>query len=293
MRTRCPRRLAETALGCRVRTTRVSSQRRGRERRSHSLVGHGLRDERDGSGMTLELAEVAAAWPLAASFAAAVAARGLQAGRRRSALNEALHELRRPLQALALASSGAGARESSAVEWSLQMATAALERLDREVNGEAVAAAPAPVAFESLLDAAARRWQGRAARAGGSLDYRWRAGAATVDGDRCGLAQALDNLIVNAIEHGGPQIVVEASVCCGRLRVAVADSGRDSRPRSRRESPAALVERLRGRRRHGHGLRVVRRTAAAHGGDFSLRCSERGTEAVLELPFSSGPGGGE
>jgi signal transduction histidine kinase len=249
-----------------------------------------LRDERDGHGVTAELAQVTAAWPLAASFAAAAAARGLRVGRRRTALNEALHELRRPLQALALASPPTAAREPSAFEWSLQMAAAALERLDREINGEAVAVPPAPVRFEALLAAAARRWQGRAALAGGSLDHRWRAGAATVDGDRCGLAQALDNLIVNAIEHGGPEIVVEASVCCGRLRVSVADSGRASRPPSRR-GPAELIDRLRGRGRHGHGLRVVRRTAAAHGGDFNLRCSGRGTEAVLELPFSSGAGG--
>ena len=52
-------------------------------------------------------------------------------------------------------------------------------------------------------------------------------------------------------------------------------------------SPAGLVARLSGRRRHGHGLRVVRRIAAAHRGDFRLRRSERGTEAVIELPVLS------
>jgi nitrogen fixation/metabolism regulation signal transduction histidine kinase len=74
----------------------------------------------------------------------------------------------------------------------------------------------------------------------------------------------------------------------GRLRIVVADSGRASRPQSRRESPAELIARLSGRRRHGHGLRVVRRIAAAHGGDFELRCSERAAEAVLELPLFGG-----
>ena len=51
-----------------------------------------------------ELAQILVGWPLALSMAATVAAQGLHAGKRRTALNEALHELRRPLQAVALAS---------------------------------------------------------------------------------------------------------------------------------------------------------------------------------------------
>ena len=103
--------------------------------------------------------------------------------------------------------------------------------------------------------------------------------------DRGAVAQAIDNLVVNAIEHGGPEIVVEASTGSGRLRVAVVDSGRGAR-RPRREGPAPLIARLSGRRLHGHGLRVVRRTAADHGGNFQLRSSARGTEAILELPLA-------
>jgi len=240
--------------------------------------------------LTPELAQIVAAWPLGASLAAAVAARGLLAGRRRTALNEALHELRRPLHALALAAPGVRSEEPSAIEWSVQMAATALERLEREINGEAVAAVRAPMVARPLLDSAVGRWKARAALAGGSLALRWRAGEAMVEGDRCEVAQALDNLIVNAIEHGGPEVVVEARTRLGRLCVSVIDSGRESRPDSRRESPAELIARLSGRRRRGHGLRVVRRTAAAHGGDFRLHFSERGTEAVLELPLSGEAG---
>ena len=54
----------------------------------------------------IELAEIVAGWPLAATMAAVATAQGLRAGRRRGALNEALHELRRPLQAIALAGGG-------------------------------------------------------------------------------------------------------------------------------------------------------------------------------------------
>jgi signal transduction histidine kinase len=242
--------------------------------------------------VTPELTQVVAAWPLGASLAAAVAVGGLRGGRRRTALNEALHELRRPLQALALAVPGAQSDEPSAVAWSVQMAAAALERLEQEINGEAPPAetARAPMSARPLLDSALARWKARAALAGGSLVLRWQAGEAMVDGDRSEIAQALDNLIVNAIEHGGPEIAIEARTRLGRLRVSVVDCGRGSRPQSRRESPAGLIARLSGRRLHGHGLRVVRRTAAAHGGDFRLHLSERGTEAVLELPLSGEPG---
>jgi signal transduction histidine kinase len=240
--------------------------------------------------MTFELAQVAAGWPLGLSLAAAASARGLRVGRRRTALNEALHELRRPLQALALAAPAVAEAGPVGVESSLQMAALALERLEREINGEPPALEPAPILAEPLVSSAVGRWKARAALAGGSLELRWGAGEAIVAADRCGLSQALDNLIVNAIEHGGPAIAVAASRRGGRLRIAVADSGRASRPQSRRESPAELIARLSGRRRHGHGLRVVRRIAAAHGGEFRLRCSERAAEAVLELPLLGGAG---
>jgi signal transduction histidine kinase len=99
------------------------------------------------------------------------------------------------------------------------------------------------------------------------------------------LGQALDNLIVNAIEHGGPTIVVAGRIREGRLRIAVVDSGRVTRPGSRRNTPAQVVALLSGRRHRGHGLSVVRRVAADHGGRFALRHGERGSLAVLELPL--------
>jgi signal transduction histidine kinase len=242
-------------------------------------------DRRWGPELTPELAEVVAAWPLGASLAAAVALRGLRTGRRRTALNEALHELRRPLQAMALVPPGTVSVEPSAIHGSVQMAAAALERLEREINGEASASVWERLSSRPLLDSAVRRWQARAALVGGSLSLRWEATEATIVADRCAIAQALDNLVVNAIEHGGLEIVVEARTRRGMLRVAVIDSGNGARPGSRRESPAELIARLSGRGRHGHGLRVVRRTVAAHGGRFRLRSSPRGTEAIVELPL--------
>lgn len=233
----------------------------------------------------IELAQGLAGWPLAATMAAMAAAQGVRAGRRRSSLNEALHELRRPLQTIALAGAhGSGA--PPALESSVRLAAAALERLDREVNGGAVLRLPPePIEVRPLLDAAVRRWRARVSLAEGSLRLRWRAGDAVVCGRRVELSQALDNLIVNAIEHGGPRISIDARPYKGKVRIVVADSGRASRPESRREGPGEAIARLSGRRRRGHGLAVVRRVAAAHGGRFALRCAERGSLAVLDLPL--------
>ncbi len=131
------------------------------------------------------------------------------------------------------------------------------------------------------------RWQARAKLADGSLELRWNAGRAIVEGDRCALAQAIDNLIVNAIEHGGPTIVVAARRREGRLRIAVVDSGCTSRPRSR-----AAVPRRRSRASPDGGVAgtassVVRRVAAAHGGPLRPAAGRRaGSLAVLELPLA-------
>jgi len=235
----------------------------------------------------IEIAAIATGWPLAATLAAVATAQGLRAGRRRSALNEALHELRRPLQAIALAGGGPGSAASPPVlESSVRLASAALERLDREVNGGGLQRPRELVELRPLVEAAVRRWQARARLGGGTLQLRWRAGRALTIGDRVDLAQALDNLLVNAIEHGGPEVAVDARPHKGRVRIVVADSGCASRPAMRRGAPGEVIARLSGRRRHGHGLAVVRQVATAHGGRFALRCSEQGSLAMFELPLA-------
>jgi signal transduction histidine kinase len=222
-------------------------------------------------------------WTLAATMIAVTAALLLRSGRQRTAINEALHELRRPLQALAL--SGASSA-GPAVESSTRLAAAALERLDREVNGGSGPKPAEPVRGETMLRSAVGRWRARVALGGGSLELRWRAAEALVLGDRVALEQAVDNLIVNAIEHGGPEIVVEGRCRAGRLLISVGDSGRESGGRSRPGGRGPAVGRIAGRRRHGHGLAVVRRAAAEHGGRFVLQRGVEGSVAMLDLPLA-------
>jgi signal transduction histidine kinase len=238
----------------------------------------------------IEMAQIVASWPLVVSMAATAAAQSVRTGKRRNALNEALHELRRPLQAVALAV-GPQPAATGADGDPMGLAAAALERLDREINGGSLTPAWSLIDGHSLVQAAVGRWQARVRLADGSLELRWNAGRAIVRGDRTAIAQALDNLVVNAIEHGGPTIVVAVQRREGQLRIAIVDSGRTRRPRSRHRNPAEVVSRLRGRNRHGHGLAVVRRIVAAHDGHFGLRSSARGSLAVLELPLADDSGG--
>jgi signal transduction histidine kinase len=208
--------------------------------------------------------------------------------RERTAINEALHELRRPLQALALC--GGGPR-GDVVASSARLAAVALERLDREVNGGGGGGERPrrePLRCEAALRSAVRRWHARVALGGGSLELRWRAGEAVMLGDAVALEQAVDNLIVNAIEHGGPEIVVECRRRAGRLVVSVADSVR----RSSTKAGAVAAPRSAGRivvgGRRGHGLGLVRRFAASHGGRFVFHRADRGSVAILELPLVAG-----
>jgi signal transduction histidine kinase len=212
-----------------------------------------------------------------------LAVQGIRAGRRRSALNEAVHEIRRPLQAIAMAASGPRAPGPSVLRGSVYLAADALERLDREINGEPASGSRQVTRVEPLVRSAVRRWQSRAALAGASLEMRWHAGGVVLDGDGPALSQALDNLIVNAIEHGGPSVAVRGRLDGERLHLTVTDAGR-SGDGARRGSPAETIARLSGKRRHGHGLAVVRRVAAAHGGRFALRRAASGSVAALELP---------
>lgn len=229
--------------------------------------------------MDLSLSQVAAGWPLAASLAVLLVG-GLYDGRRRSALNECLHELRRPLQVLAL--SGPAVPEGA--ESCLDLASRALERLDREINGRPAVSRPGPVGVEPLLRVALSRWRPRAELRGGSVRLCWRAGTVAVRGDRARIEQALDNLLANALDHGGPRVEVEARQVPGAVAIAVVDAGVRSRGRPGRRDREGALARLSGRRRHGHGLRLVRRVAAEHGGEFELRRGTERTEAVLRLP---------
>jgi len=230
----------------------------------------------------------AAGWPLSAMLAIALLGQQIRIGRRRETLNRAIHELRRPLQALAMGL--AGSRAPAVAGSSIELALAALARLDAEVNGGRPPEGTAPARCRLLLEAAVARWRSRAAMVGGSIELRWRAPQQALIAEPGSVAQAVDNLLVNAIEHGGPAVLVDCTLRRGKIRIRVADSGTTSRGDVRRETPSEAIARLTGRRRRGHGLAVVREVAASQGGRFALQRSEAGSVAVLELPLAGAAG---
>jgi signal transduction histidine kinase len=224
--------------------------------------------------------------PVGLSLAVAVAGERVLESRRRAALNRALHELRRPLQALSLATSAprrAGAANAALVtRETVDAALAALAELDRAVNGMRPALRPRPVAVDALIRSVAERWREAAAAGGRSLSVRSEVGAAAVLADRARVERAIDNLLVNALEHGTGRVRLKASLAPGAARISVADDGPGSHRSQARPRPAGRSD-----PRRGHGLRIVAEVAREHGGRFLLERSTRRTEAVLELPVAA------
>jgi signal transduction histidine kinase len=211
-------------------------------------------------------------WPMALTMAAAVVRDRLREKSRRRVLNEHLHELRRPLQALTLAARPA---ENGGPD-PLELALAALRDLDREVNGGPPALRRRPVEARMLAIAAAERWRARVAAAGRRIAVRWACEDELADVDPVRVAQALDNLIANALEHGGGPITIEGRRRRGRIELAVRDGGSVSRRRLReRHDP-----------RRGHGLRVTRSLVQVNGGRLRVKTRRHGTVAALELPLA-------
>lgn len=216
--------------------------------------------------MTAALVELAStAAPLALSMAVVLAGARVREVRRRRDLNRSLHELRRPLQALLL-----GGRRDH-----LESAIEALGELDRRVNGEPERPAPRPVDGRSLVAAACDRWRDAARFRGGDLSFDWGGGLVTLDADPSWLARALDNLLANAVEHGGGRVQVRASLCPGGLRIRVLSGGGEAMTRRgpRPRDP-----------RRGHGLAIAREIARVHRGSLDARARADGFVAALELP---------
>jgi signal transduction histidine kinase len=232
----------------------------------------------------LELAELAAGLPIAASFAMAGGISTLREGRRRTALNEAVHELRRPLQAIAL-TAPASAERAGAFESSLRMAAAAVDRLDREINGGSSPISTDTAPLRKLVESAVGRWRDRASLEKRDLSLEWEAGDPYISVDVVQLTQALDNLISNGLDHGSGEVAVEVKRVGAAVRLAVVNQGR-AKPAAARRRRRDLLS---GRCRHGHGLRIVRRVAGQNGGSFHLRRRGESWEALLELPLRGGP----
>lgn len=194
---------------------------------------------------------------------------GLSLGRRRQrrSLNEALHELRRPLQALALAGGG------EAREW-LPQAGAALAELDRRINLRRGIRAHRRVGSVELLRSADRRWRPIAA-----VQIEIPGEDAALEIDPVAVGSALDNLIANAVEHGDGPVRVSPALDGSTIALQVLNDGAQvAAPRCAAELDP----------RRGHGLRIAERIAREQAG--SLLCGETDDGVVcaaLQLPLAA------
>jgi signal transduction histidine kinase len=201
------------------------------------------------------------------------------------AAGRALHELRGPLAALRLGvelglrEGRLGEERLRALELELARAARALGELEHLLCGgvgrrgglDATTTGPAPLALGPVLSASVAAWRpaasGRAVRLTGA-DGVW------VVGERVALAQAVGNLLANAIEHGAGPVSARVRAGSERVRVEIADQGPGL--------GAPLAELL--RRPGHHGLRVAAEVAGACGGRLLSAPAECGARLVLELP---------
>jgi len=125
-----------------------------------------------------------------------------------------------------------------------------------------------------LLGRAGAGWERAASQAGGSLRLRWGAGRARAHVHDGRLLQALDNLVANAVEHGGPRLELVGERREDRVRVELRDSGGgfDSGPPPDRRA---------GR---GRGLEIARRAVEDSGGRLEVG---PGAKVAVELPLAS------
>ena len=232
------------------------------------------------------------AWPLVAGLSLVVAvlqwrARAVGvAGMRR-----ACHELRGPLTAARLGLQfGARTGELSpdrlrALDIELTRAGAALDDLSGPAGGRSAAGDRTELDVVQMLEETILAYHGMAEVHGAHLHLRWAGPRARVCGNRVELAQVTGNLLANAIEHGGGEVVVSGAGMGEWVRIEVLDGG-PGLPAPVRELLARASRRhnLGASGAHGHGLAVIESLVKAHGGCLTDAASERGARLVVELP---------
>jgi signal transduction histidine kinase len=202
------------------------------------------------------------------------AAAGLAAvlWRRLRLVGQAEHELRGPVTVLCLA--GQRLRRDPAARRYARVLESELERLRQGLEDLAAArhggracagAAATPAPLERMARSALAGWTPALGRRGRRARIDWRAGPAPVALSRGRLAQALGNLLANAVEHGRGTVELRGRRTPGGVRVEV------------RSEPG-----------RGQGLAIAARAVEEAGGRLELKAEPHATIAALDLPTAHG-----
>lgn len=220
---------------------------------------------------------------------AALGVAGLQTVRlrRRSELMaRACHELRNPLAAARLLVTTmdrrgeAPAERLRGLDVELRRAGVALDDLSAARIGRTVVLREEPVEVGELVEELLASWHAVARAFGIDLRVGATAAGVHVRGDRVRLAQALSNLVANAIEHGGGPVELVVRRRGTTVQVEVVDQGPGL------PAPVGELTRRRraGRGRRGRGLAIAEQIARSHGGRLATAPSDVGARIALELP---------
>ena len=203
----------------------------------------------------------------------------LEFRRRAGLIADALHELRGPLCAVSLGLESLrrqpdARRRARALLTELDRATVAVQDLGHALRGRRAAPRAEHVSLRSLAADTAAAWRPAAERSGGRVRFEWPAGESVVRADRRRLAQAFGNLLANAVEHGGGDVVVRGRPGGRGMRVEVVDGG--GRGGSARRQPG-----------RGRGLVIAERALSDAGGQLeSFDRPGAGRVAIAELPLA-------
>ena len=155
---------------------------------------------------------------------------------------QAAHELRGPLSAALLGLHGvvadaAAARRVAAVELELRRAGLALDDLGAAPHGRRAPECAEPVELRALLADAVEAWRPLASALASELLFDPAGARLVVHADPLRLTQAVGNLVLNALEHGGGPVRVRAHATVRTSVSRCATTGRGC-PRPWRRWPA-------------------------------------------------------
>jgi signal transduction histidine kinase len=137
---------------------------------------------------------------------------------------------------------------------------------------------PEPFDLHEVARRVVETWSACPPAARRPVSLEWRAGHTLVYGYRLRLAQALDNLVANAVEHGRGPVTVIGRVMGDFVSVSVLDRGGGLvRPLDQARARSWQA-------RRGHGLVIAQHAVELHGGTLRAVRGPSGAGVEIRLP---------